>query len=158
MVSVDSLNLAIYIAVLVPWVKRQKDRFAKAASKGLVFNVILIIGGYLYLFYLKKQFRNNRVVNLFAKSMFGVFVLHSFSDIEPRLLGDFIKIQDYYNTKFFLVYIPICGICVWLICMLISIIVSYILRFINVKEKNSLVFKYCLNEVNEYECCNNGRW
>lgn len=160
---VSNVDLAIYIAFLVALVKRKRKWFEKRVGTGIIINLIVVFGGYftskllgfanygyeifinrysifmiwgaifVFMLFEKVVIFDNKMINVCAKTMYGVFVLHACPEVATLLWSEVFQIQKYYMTKIFVVYLPMCSAIVMVVCMMIVFVVGCLLRLIKVK-------------------------
>ncbi|MEG1300392.1 MAG: acyltransferase [Erysipelotrichaceae bacterium] len=88
--------------------------------------------------------RYNQIINTLGKSTFGVYLIHTSSDIMRQFLwSDIFNNKNFYNSPYLILHAISCVICVYIICVSIDLlrinfVAKPLYKYINSKYKKRL--------------------
>lgn len=127
LVIIISIVLFMFIISLICTVVGEKVKVLnKFANYFNVMNSLpmLILSVYIFMFFKNINIKDNKIITIFARSSFAVYLIHINTILRVYLFNDIIKIQNFYkvNTLILILYVMLSTIAIYLICTIIDII------------------------------------
>ncbi|MGP1586943.1 MAG: acyltransferase family protein [Treponemataceae bacterium] len=93
----------------------------------------------LFMIFKNLSIKQNKIINTFASTSFGVLIIHTQSDYMRQLIWkDFLKILDFYNSKYLFLHMIVSVLIVYLTCAAIDMLR---IRFLEKKFFNKIFKK-----------------
>ena len=102
---------------------------------------ILICSIFVFCFFKNLQIKNNKLINLFASSTFGVYLIHENPFLKGVLWHEIFSIDKFIESKYLIFYMLFTVVSTFICCSIIDLFRSHfiekpILRLINKKKEN----------------------
>ena len=130
MITVITMVLSIIIAILKSKLVNFTHYFLLEDSNAINATIVSV---FLFITFSNLPINNNRFINLFAKSTFGVLLIHDNPILRKWLWGDVFHCLEVYNSSFAYIHIVISVISIFIVCTLIDILREEL--FVHIFEK-----------------------
>lgn len=87
---------------------------------------VLMISILLFQCFLKLDIGYNRIINIVAKSVFGIYLLHDSRDVRYILWNMIFHNAEYYHSKLLVPYMIFAVICIFMVCSIIELVRVYV--------------------------------
>ena len=122
----SNLMWFIYMYIIAAYIKKYDIKFLNNNKKNLVIIVLttLLLFMLSVIYFKNINIKDNKIINIFARSSFAVYLIHINVLIRRYLFTDILKLQNFYDKSTLILagYVFISSISIYLICIVIDIL------------------------------------